>query len=196
MKFPIIYADPAWEFKTRGAGNTIPYSVMTTEDIATLPVADIATPDSALIMWATYPKLKDALLVGEAWGFEYKTAIFTWLKRSIKRRTWHKGRGYYTMSNAEPCLIFTRGKPPTRLKRDVVEVIDECRDQPSLFPPIIEPVMAHSVKPEEAYYRIERLFAGPYVELYARRPRQGWVSLGGDIDGHDLRDSIPALSKE
>lgn len=51
-------------------------------------------------------------------------------------------------------------------------------------------VMAHSRKPEDVQDRIEQLFDGPYVELFARRQRSGWLCLGNEIDGLDIRDSL------
>ena len=65
------------------------------------------------------------------------------------------GMGYYTRANSEPCLLATRGSP-LRLAFDVPQVI-------------LAPVGAHSAKPNEAHARIERLVAGPYLELFARK---------------------------
>jgi hypothetical protein len=45
---------------------------------------------------------------------------------------------------------------------------------------IMAPVGAHSQKPDEAYARMERLFGGPYLELFARRPRAGWTTWGDE----------------
>jgi N6-adenosine-specific RNA methylase IME4 len=49
---------------------------------------------------------------------------------------------------------------------------------------IIAPRGRHSEKPQEQYARIEALFPGPFVELYARTRRLGWVAWG---------DELPAL---
>ncbi len=46
---------------------------------------------------------------------------------------------------------------------------------------IIAPVGEHSAKPEEARHRIERLFPGPYLELYGRKPVPGWTVWGNEI---------------
>lgn len=40
---------------------------------------------------------------------------------------------------------------------------------------------AHSEKPAEAHARIERLVAGPYLELFARRPVRGWDAWGNQV---------------
>ena len=74
------------------------------------------------------------------------------------------GLGYYTRANLECCLLATRGAP-TRLAMDVPQAI-------------LAPVGQHSAKPEEVRARIERLFAGPYLELFARQATPGWTAGG------------------
>ena len=73
------------------------------------------------------------------------------------------GMGYWTRSNAEFVLLATRGKPK-RLHANVSQIV-------------IEPRRQHSRKPD-LYGRIERLVAGPYVELFARQTRPGWDCWG------------------
>jgi N6-adenosine-specific RNA methylase IME4 len=47
--------------------------------------------------------------------------------------------------------------------------------------PVLAPVGEHSEKPEEVRRRIERLFPGPYLELFARKPVPGWTTWGNEI---------------
>ena len=105
----------------------------------------------------------------EAWGFEYKTLAFLWEKTTLEDEeeglAW--GNGYWTRSNSEPCLLATRGNPE-RLAFDVHQVVRH-------------PALKHSEKPEEVARRIERLAAGPYLELFARRERPGWVTWGDEV---------------
>lgn len=75
--------------------------------------------------------------------------------------------GYYTRSNSEICLLATKGSP-LRLATDVHAVV-------------MAPVADHSAKPEEVRRRIERLFAGPYLELYGRETVPGWTVWGNEI---------------
>ena len=82
--YNIIYADPPWNYSnnqchdpTRG-GKV--YPLMSQDEIKALPVASIAAPDCALFLWATMPKLQEALDVIAAWGFRYVTCAFTWVK--------------------------------------------------------------------------------------------------------------------
>ena len=58
---------------------------MSIEDLCALPVADLAAPDSALFLWATFPQLPEALRLIEAWGFTYKSVAFVWLKKNMKQ---------------------------------------------------------------------------------------------------------------
>ncbi len=104
------------------------------------------------------------------WGFEYKTAAFTWAKTTSKDN-WHFGCGYWTRANAELCLLGTRGTPK-RLSRAVRQLL-------------ISPVREHSRKPDETHERIERLVAGPYLELFARQSRPGWTTWGNEADKFD-----------
>jgi N6-adenosine-specific RNA methylase IME4 len=167
-----ILADPAWSFKAwspKGDGRSAVqhYPVMSVDDIASLPVADLAARDCALFLWATWPLAIGAIKVIERWGFTYKTCAFTWIKVSKSKGTPTFGNGYWTRSNSEVCLLATRGKPK-RLHADVGQVI-------------LEPRREHSRKPACVHDRIERLVAGPYVELFAREKRRGWASWGNEV---------------
>ena len=114
-KYSIIYADPAWSYRdkalagSRGAG--CKYDVMSVEDIKRLPVKDLAEDDCVLFMWVTMPFLEEAFEVMRAWGFEYKTCAFTWIKHNKKADTLFWGMGNWTRANAELCLLGVRGKP-------------------------------------------------------------------------------------
>lgn len=81
-KYGIIYADPPWSYKDSGCQGAAAaqYQTMSVEDICKLPVKDLADRNCVLFMWATYPKLEEALEVIKAWGFEYKTIAFQWVK--------------------------------------------------------------------------------------------------------------------
>ena len=114
-KYDVIYADPPWSYRDkalagdRGAG--CKYDVMSLEDIKKLPVKDLAEEDCALFMWVTMPFLEEAFAVMRAWGFEYKTCAFTWVKQNKKADTLFWGMGNWTRANAELCLLGVRGKP-------------------------------------------------------------------------------------
>ena len=140
---------------------------MKQSEIEGLPVADMAADNCALFMWAVMPQLPEALKVIKAWGFEYKTCAFVWVKTTKDGDRFATGMGYWTRANAELCLFATKGSPK-RLNADVKQVISSPR-------------MEHSRKPDEAIERIERLLDGPYLELFCRRPRDGWVGWGNQL---------------
>ena len=91
--YSIIYADPPWQYqrsKVQGAAENH-YPTMGIDELCALPVADLAAPDSALFLWATFPQLPEALRLIEAWGFRYKSVAFVWLKKNKKAFSWIKG---------------------------------------------------------------------------------------------------------
>lgn len=192
-----ILADPPWQMKMRsekGMGRSPDgpapltrnqsrqnnperhYATMPLQDIMALPVGELAGADCVLFLWAVDPMLPQAIEVGRAWGFEYKTVAFVWAK--LRRETsergnafdliWHKlfpmGTGYWTRANPEICLLFTRGQPK-RLSAAVRKLI-------------VAPRREHSRKPESVRHSIQQLVAGPYLELFAREPAPGWDSWG------------------
>lgn len=171
-KFAAIYADPPWEFKVySGKGKQRSaeryYDTSPLEAIKALPIEALAAKDCALFMWGVSPDLPGAFDVIKAWGFEYKTIGFSWTKQNPSGEGLFMGLGYYTRANLECCLLATRGAP-TRLAMDVPQAI-------------LAPVGQHSAKPEEVRKRIERLFAGPYLELFARQATPGWTAWGNEL---------------
>lgn len=207
MKYPIIYLDPPWQFRvrsrkglSRSAENH--YPTMTANDLANLPVERWAEKDAVMLMWATNPTLVEAIALGHAYGFQYKTVAFLWAK--LIPTNWNRrlfdivnntlfndhllpklqnlfnvGTGYYTRANTEPCLLFTRGAGLRRKSMAVRQLI-------------VSPVREHSRKPDEAYERIEKLFDGPYLELFGRRKREGWHVWGNEVQSDiDLLNPPP-----
>jgi N6-adenosine-specific RNA methylase IME4 len=94
----------------------------------------------------------------------------------------HWGTGYSTRANVEAVLLATRGAP-LRLAGDLHQVI-------------IAPVGAHSEKPAETYRRIERLFPGPYLELFGRKERENWMVWGNEIHPLSTKPPIPRRAAE
>jgi N6-adenosine-specific RNA methylase IME4 len=168
----VIYVDASWTFHTySGKGKQRSaerhFDVMTLDAIKALPVAPLAADDCALLLWAVWPELPGALDVIRAWGFQYQTAGFVWVKQNASGDGLFTGMGYHTRANTESCLLATRGSP-LRLAADVHQVI-------------MAPVGAHSEKPEEVARRIERLYPAPYLEMFARKPREGWTTWGNEV---------------
>lgn len=181
-KFQVIYADPPWAFKPWGThpdGRNVTdhYPTMPLDEIASLPVADAAKDDSVLLLWATGPFLDRAVGVMEAWGFRYVTVAFTWAKTDAAGEP-AMGLGYTTRSGSEFCLLGKRGDGLPRVREDVRQLL-------------LAPVTRHSEKPAEVRRRIEALY-GPAtrLELFARTAAPGWVGLGNEIDGRDIRAAL------
>lgn len=169
-KYKIIYADPPWEYRDKALagkrGAACKYETLDDCDLEKLPVERISDDDSIMFMWATFPKLVDALKLIKVWGFEYKTIAFNWVKLT-KQNTFHMGMGNWTRSNSEICLLATRGKPK-RINADVHSVI-------------MTQYTEHSKKPDEIRKRIIRLVGDlPRIELFARNRVHGWDVFGND----------------
>ena len=96
------------------------------DELSALPVADLAAPDSALFLWATFPQLPEALRLIQAWGFTYKSVAFVWLKKNRKADSWFYGLGFWTRGNAEICLLATRGHPKRQAANVHQFIIASC----------------------------------------------------------------------
>ena len=180
-KYGIVYADPPWRYDMK-RGNGVAenhYPTMSIEEICALPVTDLAARDSALFLWATFPQLNEAFRVIEAWGFKYKTLAFLWLKQNRKADSWFYGMGFWTRSNAEVCLLATRGHP----KR-------QCA---GIHQFVISHIEQHSKKPDEVRDKIVKLMGDqPRVELFARQQTPGYgavFDLYEDANGNKEFDS-------
>lgn len=179
-KYSIIYADPPWGYQNKGtrAAASKHYGVMTVEDIKKMGVGaaeGIANDDCALFMWATFPMLKEALEVIEAWGFTYKTIAFNWVKQNKSGEGLFMGLGNWTRSNSEICLLAVKGKPK-RASAGVRSVV-------------LSPLQRHSQKPAEIRDKIVELMGDlPRIELFAREAAPGWDAWGNEVPAKDLRE--------
>jgi N6-adenosine-specific RNA methylase IME4 len=115
-----------------------------------------------MFMWATSPKLKEALELIEAWEFEYKTCM-VWIKDKI-------GMGYYARQKHELLLISAKGG---------LELPDPSLRPESVF---FAPRTEHSEKPMEVYSIIETMYPTyKKLEMFARNKREGWEVWGDEI---------------
>ena len=183
-RYGLIVADPPWQFRSwkpgeasKDKGPRRHYGVMAGADLASLPVASLAEDDCVLALWATQAQLHHAIALIDAWGFQYKTAG-TWAKRSRTGNAWAFGTGYILRSAAEFFLIGTKGHPKS-----------ESRSERNL---IVAPLRAHSEKPEDLQYMLERMYPhARKLELFARRRRSGWTCWGDQLpDETTARDAV------
>jgi N6-adenosine-specific RNA methylase IME4 len=163
-KYSVILADCPWRYDwspttSRAVENK--YPTMSIEDIKAIQIP--AEDDAILFLWATAPKLPEALEVMAAWGFVYKTCT-VWDKMKL-------GTGFYFRGQHELLLVGTRGnfKVPTESVR-VSSVYREARTE-------------HSVKPTYYYDLIEKYFPNErYLELFARRQYNSkWAVWGNQV---------------
>lgn len=161
-QFGLIYCDPPWRYDhacTQSRAIENQYPTMTIDEICALEVP--AAEDCVLFLWATAPKLREALRVVEAWGFTYKTHAI-WDKQKI-------GMGYWFRGQHELLLVAVRGdvSPPPEDAR-VASVLAYPRN-------------GHSEKPAEVYGLIQAMFPHTRrIELFARGKRKGWATWGNE----------------
>lgn len=141
---------------------------MSIEEIADLPVKELADENCALFLWVTFPLLREIWKVIDAWGFTYKSVAFVWIKQNKRADSLFWGMGYWTRANAEICILATKGSPKRYSKR--------------VHQAIVSHIEEHSKKPEEARRRIEQLMGDvPRIELFARRETPGWDVWGNEV---------------
>ena len=130
-------------------------------------------------MWATYPKMQEALDLIEAWGFKYKSIAFQWIKQNRSGNGYFFGLGRWTRGNTEPCLIAIKGKPK-RISAGVGQLV-------------FSPLRRHSQKPAEVRDKIVELMGDlPRIELFAREAAPGWDVWGNE---QNQRDSIMSMAR-
>lgn len=167
-KFSTIVVDPPWdpadEGEAHGEGlfgrRTPPYATMPIEDIRNLSVGTYADANCHIYLWITNRSLFKGETLLEAWGFRYVTAL-TWVKRSY-------GMGSYFRGATEHALFGVRGSQP--LQRHDVGTWFEAPRGPD----------GHSSKPAEFFELVESCSPGPYLEVFARGQRDGWVCWGAE----------------
>lgn len=181
MKFKTLYADPPWHFDDRlDPTRRKPYDTLTLEELMELPISQIMDSEAHFYLWSTSSHIHDALHLMNAWGFAYKT-IIPWIKRTKEGKT-HFGMGHYFRAAHEPCLFGVRGglKTNTNNTRNVLFARSYSRER-------------HSSKPVEMYRLIEKNSPGPYLELFSRVKRHGWVMVGDEVDGQDIGEALQAI---
>jgi N6-adenosine-specific RNA methylase IME4 len=163
-RFRTIVADPPWDFSNRGsrAAAVKHYRTMTAAEIAAMTVPSEA--DAHLYLWTTDAHLAEALFTVTSWGFTYKQVI-TWSKRKGGRV--QMGMGNYWRHCTEHVLFAVRGRLPVKRHNQVAE-FEAARE-------------AHSRKPDDFFRLVESMSPGPYLELFARRPRPGWKVWGNEV---------------
>lgn len=178
-KYSTILADPPWQFSNR-TGKVAPehkrlnrYPTMKLKDICSLPVEEIANDTAHLYMWVPNALLPEGLEVMKSWGFNYKTNLI-WYKIRKDGGPDRRGVGFYFRNVTEIILFGVKGKSARTLQpgRSMANLISTQKRE-------------HSRKPDEQYKLIEDCSWGPFIELFARGPREGWDVWGNQSDEYE-----------
>jgi N6-adenosine-specific RNA methylase IME4 len=168
----VILMHPPWDFRTysqKGQGKLPSQHYSSLPNRLPLCLCAALRPTIVwLCLWIPSAHTPIGLKAMEQWGFTFSGRAFAWVKTYPKSGKYHFGLGKTTRKGVEDCWLGRLGKPRV-LAHDVPELI-------------IAPVREHSRKPDEQYPRIERLCAGPYVELFARQRWPGWIAIGDETD--------------
>ena len=176
MSFTTVLADPPWRFDNR-TGKIAPehrrlarYETLSIEEIAALPLIRHLNAPAHCYLWVPNAMLPAGLAVLEAWGFEYKTNL-VWYKVRKDGGSDGRGVGFYFRNVTEVVLFGVRG-PDARTRQ-------AGRTQVNL---IASRKREHSRKPDELYKVIESCSFGPYLELFGRGSRDGWMVWGDEAE--------------
>lgn len=160
--FQTIVIDPAWDYSEEGDNDAFGrgrplYCTMSIEDIAALPIDKIADKDCHLYLWVTNRSLPKSFQLMEKWKFRYVTCL-TWVKP-------HFGLGNYFRGQTEHVLFGVKGNQPLK-RHDVGTWFEAPRSK------------VHSEKPDEFYTLVESCSYAPYIDIFGRKERDGWVVWG------------------
>lgn len=166
----VLLIDPPWEYEQHGDTHDAEvgdraieknYPTVPLEELCRWNIDKLVIKDAVMFMWATSPKLVEAIQLGTAWGFTYRTCM-VWVKDRI-------GMGYYARQRHELLLIWTRGKAPTPAPADRPDSVIEAKRG------------KHSAKPDVIYEIVEGMYPDlPKGELFARKRRAGWLAWGNE----------------
>ncbi len=173
-----VAIDPPWpwlaySYKGLERSPQAHYDVMSFEEIAALPVADLCRPDCFVFVWCTWPTLKQAFDVLERWSLTYVSGG-AWHKKTKGGKD-HFGTGYVLRNACDPWLLARVGrpKPMSRSLRNIFEAT----------------AREHSRKPSNAHRILEALAPDvPKAEIFARESRKGWDTWGNESTKFDEED--------
>lgn len=226
MKFRVIVADCPFRFSDtismsdtkRGAEAN--YSTMSTEELKSLQVKDLAEDDSVLAFWCPSSMLTEGLEIMKSWGF-----------RQTQTHIWVKTKKFHLSDLAKNIFKLIKSDNIEELSNKIQDIIErfdlnnilsfgmgrlfrqthelvlvgvrgkiynhlENKSQRSVH---FYPATKHSVKPELLQDMLENMFPADKnacLELFARRNRKDWFCAGNELPqtlAEDVRDSITRL---
>lgn len=222
--YDMILLDPPWSYNSKGTSKKFKvgaenhYPTMPMNDLRTLPIQKIANPEGSLcLMWVTWPFLSEGLELMQAYGFKYRTTACVWVKLEKRGFThptkdknyaddaayvwyhptqlFHKrffGVGSYAVSNTEFMLLGISGKKNKFAYKSRKHVKSQL---------IHAPLSDHSRKPAESYQLIDQIWGTDHkrIELFCRRPYEGWDGIGNQIESGeqlDIREGLQRLIEQ
>ena len=169
--FKTIVADPPWDvmrgpdYNSNGPSKPLPYPTMTLSEIEALPVRDVADTGAHLYIWTINKYVEQTYAIARAWGFK-PSALLTWAKKPHGI-----GIGGTYVQTTEHVLFCRRGTCKALRRVDSTWWT--------------WPRGRHSAKPEAFQDMVETVSPGPYLELFARRQREGWTVWGNEVETND-----------
>jgi N6-adenosine-specific RNA methylase IME4 len=167
-RYPVIVADPP------SPVTKAPYQTMnlkTLERTLREQVEGKAADDCMVFLRATQANRSALEAMVTGWGWRLRE-LMVWHKKSGRK---HPDR---MMQNCEFVIVAEKGNPRfTNTKQ-----FFQCFEGKS---------RSHSEKPDEFFEMIRRVTAGPRLELYARKPHEGFEPHGNEVEQRLLTGSPP-----
>lgn len=164
-----LVIDPPWDMEKierterPQQGQYLDYPTMSVDELADLPVADLAADSGAhIFLWTTHKRLPDALDLFDAWGARYE-CLLTWVKPT--------GVAPFSWQYNTEHVLFGRFGAGSELDQRGLQLSFEA------------PVTQHSAKPDVFYDRVRDATARPRLEMFARTDRDGFDVWGDEVDG-------------
>ena len=189
--FNVALLDCPWDYGAPVTGTNFAsahYSLMDTARLQALDIKSLLSTPGAAFVWATSPKLHEAIKCIESWGLHYRGVAYVWVK-TRKDGGIINGQGVrptYTKPTTEYLLLATTNKTgrPFKLYKEGQKQV------------VLHGKGAHSEKPEEFRKLILEQTGGnlQYVELFARQKVEGWTCVGNEITGNEIEEDIALLT--
>ena len=184
-KYRTIVADPPWKYGKWGKGSqnsifansphnvdiALPYPSMSLEEIAALPIPELADTDCELYVWTTQKYLEHTFPLIRGWGFKVCETL-TWCKAPMGT-----GQGGLFTPTTEFIVHGRKGKMPIKQRIDTTWWNWKRTN-------------VHSRKPEAFQDIIEHVSDAPRLEMFARRYRFGWDVWGNEVESDIVLSSI------